>query len=90
MDDLSIRRESCQLQPQEATPQLQAEFLINCNFDTNFCNWKSETQNVKVNWTLAKGANVSSSSQLPTIGALSSSGYLSLASSLPTSYNYKY
>ena len=84
LDDLSIRRESCQIQPADAIPQLQAEFLINCGFEGNYCNWMSETRNTRANWTLTKASAISSSSQLPPIGALSSQSYISLASSLPT------
>ena len=84
MDDLTIKRESCSVQPIDALPQLQSASLVNCNFENNFCNWKLDTQVSQANWTLSKTTPVLSSSELPTTGALTSSYFLYLRATLPT------
>lgn len=80
MDDLEIRRESCQVQPAMAQPQLQSLALVACDFEDNLCNWKNEVIGTKFNWTLHKGST-SSTGTGPDDGALSTKGYVYIETS---------
>ncbi len=76
LDDISIRRESCQVQPQIALPQLQAAYLVECNFENQtLCNWNNEV-NATLKWTIAKGQTDTFGETGPTSGARNSIYYL--------------
>lgn len=72
MDDISIRREQCQVQPLNAVPQLQASELINCNFEKTMCKWANVKNASNFDWKLNNGTLPYG----PSTGAASTSGYL--------------
>jgi hypothetical protein len=78
LDDLLVRRGSCQTQPQEAAPQLKSFYLINCGFEFTFCNWKNSVENTQLNWTLNNASTPYNSG--PTTAAAFTEGYLMLKS----------
>ena len=80
MDDLEIKRESCQVQPSNAMPQIQSLSLVACDFEDNLCNWQNEVVGTKFNWTLHKGST-SSIGTGPDDGALSTKGYVYIETS---------
>lgn len=80
MDDLEIKRESCQVQPQNAVPQIQSLSLINCGFENTYCKWLNETVGTKFTWTLHKGST-SSDGTGPNEGAASTQGYVYIETS---------
>jgi len=72
LDDISIRRESCQIQPLNALPQLQASELIKCNFENTFCKWANDRNASNFDWRLSNGTFPYG----PSTGAASTPGYL--------------
>lgn len=55
MDDIEIKRETCEIQPSQASPQLQSYGIINCGFENTYCNWENSTIDTQINWELALG-----------------------------------
>ncbi|CAF0741635.1 unnamed protein product, partial [Brachionus calyciflorus] len=80
LDDLTIRRESCQVQPANAQPQIQSLSLINCGFENTTCNWQNETIGTQFNWTLNTGKTESGDTG-PVNGALSTKSYVYIETS---------
>jgi hypothetical protein len=82
LDDISIRRESCQVQPLFALPQIQAANLVNCDFEnTTLCNWKNEPLQ-KANWVITKGQTDSFGETGPSSGAMKTLQYIFVNSKL--------
>ena len=80
LDDLSVRRSECQVQPEEAKPQYQVDSLVGCDFEKTYCSWKNETNNTQMNWLLnSKQLNKPAK---PELGALDSQGFLYIDSVL--------
>ena len=80
MDDLEIKRESCQVQPSNALPQIQASRFVDCNFEDNLCFWQNELVGTQFNWTLHKGSTDSFGTG-PESGALATQGYVYIETS---------
>lgn len=76
LDDILVSRDTCQIQPKKASPELQSANLVNCNFERKLCNWQIVKNGTQYEWQLY--SNVGSSFFLagPNYGANNSSDYL--------------
>ncbi len=76
LDDLLIKTEPCQIQPESARPKINVPELVNCDFENQtFCNWRNEA-GYTLEWTLGKGASEDSGRTGPKSGALGTTYYI--------------
>lgn len=47
-----ISRGSCQIQPKNAAPEMISSELIDCDFESDFCNWKHNLIGTQFEWSL--------------------------------------
>ena len=74
--DISIKRESCKIQPAKALPQYQSANLVGCSFENNnLCNWKNDALN-EINWQIITNQTDSYRQTGPESGAQGSRYYI--------------
>lgn len=83
LDDILLTRGECNIQPENAKPQVFAPSFVNCNFESNFCNWINLLNGTTYNWSLSLG-NVPSYALRPLIGASFTRGYAFIEPPVPT------
>ena len=82
MDDIIIKREPCEIQPNEAIPQIQSDILVTCDFENRTtCFWTKDVEVSKFNWAI-KGEGDIVPTLGPDNGALSSKSYIYASRSL--------
>jgi hypothetical protein len=74
LDDIIVKRESCKVQPQQATPDNQK--LVNCSFENgSSCFWEKDPKNSNFDWEFYTKP-IMGVTNLPEKGALASDGYI--------------